>query len=322
MRALQITETGGPEVLESVEMDTPTPGEGQALVEIAAIGVNFIDTNHRRGAYPLDLPKVIGLEAAGTVVDVGPGVTIRSVGDRVAWAGQMGSYADHAVVDPNRTVVVPDAIDLELAAAVMLQGMTAHYLTHSTYALSGDDTALVYAPAGGVGRLLIQLAKRRGARVIACTSTPQKGDIARGLGADDVIVYGDEDIPTRVRELTDGQGVEVVYDSVGQATFEDSLSSLKRRGLMVLYGQASGPVPPLNLRHLNEAGSLFITRPTLAHYTATTSELEWRAGALFEQMSTGQLDVVIHERYPFERAADAHRDIESQATTGKLLIIP
>ena len=322
VRAIRIESNGGPEVLNVQDVAPPTPAADQVLVEVAAAGVNFIDIYQRDGTYPLDLPTVLGLEGAGTVVAVGDEVTDRQVGDRVAWCDTLGSYADQVAVAADRTVVVPADIDPGVAAAVMLQGMTAHYLTHSTYTLGRDDTALVYAAAGGVGRTLVQLAKRRGARVLACTSTEAKAQDVRSLGADEIVFYRDVDVPDTVAELTDGHGVDVVYDSVGQATFDDSLSCLKPRGLMVLYGASSGPVPPVDPQVLNRSGSLYLTRPGLPNYIATTDELAWRAGALFDLLNAGQLDVAIHDRYPLEAAADAHRDLAAGTTSGKLLLTP
>ncbi len=322
MRAIRIEANGGPEVLELQDIDDPAPAPGEVVVEVAAAGVNFIDTYQRSGAYPGELPAGLGMEGAGTVTAVGDGVTDRSVGDRVAWASSRGSYAERVTVEADRCVSVPDGVGPDIAAALMLQGMTAHYLTQSTYKLGRDDTALVYAAAGGVGRLLVQLAKRRGARVLACTSTEEKAAEVRRLGADEIVFYRDVDIPGTVRELTDGVGVDVVYDSVGQATFEASLASLKPRGLMVLYGASSGPVPPVDLQVLNQHGSLYATRPSLFHYVATPDELNWRAGALFDLVRAEQLDVLVHERYPLADAGRAHADLESGTTSGKLLLIP
>jgi NADPH:quinone reductase len=322
VRAVRVHETGGPEVLTVEDLADPTPGPGEVLVEVAAAGVNFIDTYQRSGLYPLELPTPLGLEGAGRVVAVGEGVTDRHVGEPVAWADALGSYATHVTVAVDRTVRVPAPITPEIAAALMLQGMTAHYLANSTYTLHRDDTALVYAAAGGVGRLLVQLAKRRGARVLACTSTPAKADRVRALGADEVILYRDVDIPSAVRDLTGGEGVDVVYDAVGRDTFDASLDSLKPRGLMVLYGAASGPVPPLDLQVLNRKGSLYITRPSLTAYTASHDELEWRAGAMFDLVEAGQLDVAIHDRYPLDDVQRAHRDLESGSTVGKLVVTP
>jgi NADPH:quinone reductase len=322
MRAARINEPGGPDVLEVAEIDPPEPGEGEVLVAVQAAGLNFIDTYQRSGAYPLELPATLGLEGAGEIIAVGPGVTHRHVGDRVAWADAMGSYAEQVVLREERAVPVPGELDLDLAAALMLQGMTAHYLSYSTKHLDSDDTVLVYAPAGGVGQLLVQLATWRGARVLAATSTDAKEQRARELGADEVIRYRDVDIAQAVADLTDGEGVDVVYDSVGAATFEDSLRCLRPRGLMVLYGQSSGPVPPVDPQLLNRRGSLFLTRPSLAHYVAEPDELHWRAKTVLELAANGQLDVAIHDRYPLAEAARAHRDLESGETAGKLLLTP
>jgi NADPH:quinone reductase len=287
-----------------------------------AAGVNFIDTYHRSGLYPVDLPSGIGLEGAGTVVAVGSGVTTRQAGDRVAWSDTMGSYASHLAIRADRTVSVPTEVPLETAAALMLQGMTAHYLTQSTTSLGEDDTVLVYAAAGGVGRILVQLAKRRGARVLACTSTEAKAEEVRALGADEIVFYRDVDVPSTVRDLTDGHGVDVVYDSVGADTYEGSLDALRPRGLLVMYGNSSGPVPPFDLGLLARKGSLYITRPTLGAYTATPDELAWRATALFDLLATGQLQVKVHDTYALSDAAKAHEDLGSGTTAGKLVLRP
>jgi NADPH:quinone reductase len=265
VQAIRIEATGDPEVLTVGEHAVPEPGPGDVLVEVAAAGVNFIDTYQRAGVYPMELPTGLGLEGAGTVVAVGGDVRDRQVGDRVAWTDALGSYAQQHVVPAGRTVRVPDALELDTAAALMLQGCTAHYLATSTYRLGDDDTAVVYAPAGGVGRLLVQLAVKRGARVIAVTSSDEKAAIARELGAADVVNYREQDIAAAVRELTDDHGVDVVYDSVGKATFDASLDCLKPRGMMVLYGGASGQVPPFDPQILNRKGSMFLTRPSLPH---------------------------------------------------------
>jgi NADPH:quinone reductase len=322
VQAIRIHETGGAEILRLEEIDAPSPAPGQVLVDVAAAGVNFIDTYQRSGVYPMELPTGLGLEGAGTVVAVGEGVTDRSVGERVAWTDALGSYAQQQTVDADRAVRVPDDMDLETAAALMLQGLTAHYLSHSTFKLDSGHTALVYTPAGGVGRLLVQLAVRRGARVIACTSTEEKAEVARGLGADAVINYRESDIAPSVRDLTDGHGVDVVYDSVGKATFDASLACLRPRGTLVLYGASSGQVPPVDLQVLARGGSLFVTRPTLAHYVATPDELDWRAGAIMDLSVGGTLDVHVHGRYPLAEAAQAHRDLESGETAGKLVLLP
>ncbi|MEX2550311.1 MAG: quinone oxidoreductase [Nitriliruptoraceae bacterium] len=322
MRAIRLEQQGGPQVLEVSDVPDPQPGPGEVLVQIAAAGVNFIDTYQRSGLYDLELPAVLGLEGAGEVVALGDGVTTRDLGDIVAWAGTPGSYAEQVVVPADRCVRVPAGVEPTTAAALMLQGMTAHYLTHSTRSLREGDTTLVFAAAGGVGRLLVQLAVRRGARVLAATSTEEKARIVRELGAEEVIRYRDVDIPSAVRDLTGGDGVDVVYDSVGKDTFFHSLESLKPRGLLVLFGAASGPVPPIDLQLLNRHGSLFVTRPSLAHYVATTDELEWRAHTLFDLVRADALDVAIHEHYALADAARAHADLESGATTGKLLLHP
>lgn len=322
MQAILLNRTGGPDVLRPEEIDPPVPGPGELLVEVSAAGVNFIDTYHRSGAYPLDLPVTLGLEGAGTVRQIGEGVQGHAVGHRVAWAGTLGSYARFLAVPAERTVRVPDGVTDESAAAVMLQGMTAHYLAHSTYALSEEDTALVYAAAGGVGRLLVQMAKLQGARVIACTSTAEKQEEVRSLGADDVIRYRDVRVPDAVKAMTDGRGVDVVYDSVGADTFDDSLHALRPRGMMVLYGQSSGPVPPVDLQLLNRRGSLFATRPSLFHYVSTPEALQARGEAVLGLVEAGRLTVRIHQRYPLEEASGAHRDLESGTTMGKLILRP
>ena len=322
MRAVRISETGGPEVLQVENLDDPAPARDEVVVEVVAAGVNFIDVYQREGRYPLELPTGLGSEGAGTVIAVGADVHERAVGDRVAWAEAPGSYAERVPVRAERTVRVPAGVELETAGALMLQGMTAHYLSHSTYHLDRDDTALVYAAAGGVGRLLVQLAKRRGARVIACTSTDEKAEIVRELGADEVVPYRSVDVVETVRDLTSGRGVDVVYDSVGADTFESSLDCLKPRGHLVLYGASSGAVPPVDPMTLARKGSLFLTRPSLGAYVATADELQWRAGALFDLVASGQLSVAIHERYTLDEAGRAHGDLASGTTTGKLLLIP
>jgi NADPH:quinone reductase len=324
MRAVRVHELGSPDVLEVEDVPDPSPGPGEVVARVAAAGVNFIDTYQRSGAYPLDLPTGLGLEGAGEVVAIGDGVDEALVGRRIAWTDQLGSYAELVALPADRAVRVPEGVDLEIAAALMLQGLTAHYLSHSTYALGRDDTALVYAAAGGVGRLLCQLARRRGARVIGLTSTDEKEAEVRRLGVEDVIRYRDEGvvISDEARRLTDGRGVQVVYDSVGADTFEQSLRSLAPRGTLVLFGQSSGKVPPVDLQTLNQHGSLYVTRPSLGAYTASADELTWRAGALFELVAAGELDVSVHERYPLEDAARAHIDLTSGTTSGKLLLVP
>jgi NADPH2:quinone reductase len=321
MKAIRIHATGGPDALRLDEVPQPTPGARQALIRIAAAGVNYIDTYHRAGLYALPLPATLGQEGAGTVTAMGPGVSGFQVGDRVAWTGVQGSYAEFVVAPADRLVAVPPALSLELAAGAMLQGMTAHYLACTTYPLQAGDTCLVHAAAGGVGLALVQIAKLRGARVIGTVSTEAKADLARKAGAVHVILYERDDFAAEVKRLTGGRGVPVVYDSVGRTTFDRSLDCLARRGLLVLFGQSSGPVKPLDPQILNQKGSLFLTRPSLAHYIATRDELVGRATDVFGWMMGGKLDIKIHARYPLERAADAHRDLESRRTAGKLLLV-
>ncbi len=322
MHAIRIHVTGGPEVLRYEELPQPRPAAGQVLVRVAAAGVNYIDTYHRSGLYPLALPATLGQEGAGTVEALGPDVTSLTLGDRVAWTGVPGSYAEYVLAPADRLVLVPPALTLEQAAAAMLQGMTAHYLACTTYPLQAGQSCLVHAAAGGVGLLLVQIAKLRGARVIGTVSTPAKAELAREAGADHVIRYTEEDFEAEVKRLTDGAGVQVVYDSVGRATFEKSLNCLARRGMLVLFGQSSGPVAPFDPQILNQKGSLFLTRPSLAHYVATRQELLARAGDILGWIAGGRLRLRIHATYPLARAADAHRDLESRATSGKLLLIP
>ncbi len=322
MHAIQITEFGGPDVMELVELHRIAPDADQVVVDVAAAGVNFVDTYIRRGQRGGDLPMLLGAEGAGTVAAVGGDVRTVAVGEKVAWTGASGSYASQVAIDASKVVKLPEGLDVELAAASALQGATAHYLAHSSYPLDDGDTALVWAAAGGVGRLLVQMAKRRGATVIACTSTEDKAAEVTRLGADHVINYRTEDVPAKVREITDGHGADVVYDSVGQASFDLSLASARRRGTIVLYGQASGAVPPFNLNTLAARGSLTVCRPSLADYTVTASELEWRLHAVFDQIVAGTLDVAIHGRYPLADAARAHAELESGTTVGKLLLIP
>lgn len=320
MRAVRLTTTGGPEVLQVLEVEDPTAGPGEVLVAVEHAGINFIDTYQRSGLYSIPLPSGIGLEGVGTIVGVGEGVTNRRKGQRVAWVDTLGSYADLVAVPVDRSFLVPDGVDGPTACALGLQGMTAHYLAFSTFPLGKEHTALIYAAAGGVGRLLVQLAVQRGARVLACTSTEEKAKEVRALGAAEVIRYRDVDVAKAVREMTDGVGVDVVYDSVGASTWQASLDSLRPRGLAVFYGNASGPVPPFDLLELNRRGSLFVTRPRLIDHVATAEELSWRAGALHGLVMSGNLDVSIHATYPLEGAAQAQRDLESGTTSGKLLL--
>jgi NADPH2:quinone reductase len=322
MRAVRIHQFGGPEVLQVDEIPTPTPGPGQVLVRLRAIGVNFIDTYHRTGLYRISLPFIPGQEGAGEVAAVGPGVTEFREGDRVAYAGVSGSYAEYNVVPADRLVKLPPAIDFPQAAAVLLQGITAQFLTVSTYPLKPGETCLIHAAAGGVGTLLVQMAKRRGARVIATVSSPAKAEIVRNLGADAVILYTEQDFEAEVKRLTDGRGVDVVYDSVGKDTFEKSLNCLRPRGYMVLFGQSSGPVPPTDPQILNQKGSLFLTRPSMWHYLLTREELLWRTGEVLHLVATGQLKVFIDSTFPLEQAAEAHRRLASRQTVGKILLIP
>jgi NADPH2:quinone reductase len=320
MKAIQVKEPGGPEKLELVDVPTPTPGPKQALVHIASTGVNFIDIYFRTGLYKADLPISLGSEASGVVEAVGPDVTEVAPGDRVAYAMARGSYAEYAVVPSAMLVKLPDDLDLQTAAAAMLQGMTAHYLTHSTYALKAGDTCLVHAAAGGAGGLVVQMAKMLGARVFGTVSTGEKARIARGHGADEVILYTEREFDVEVKRLTDGRGVDVVYDSVGKTTFDKSLNSLRPRGTLALFGQSSGPVPPVDLNILNGKGSLFVTRPTLAHHILTREELLWRANDVLKWIAAGTLKLRIDRAYPLADAAAAHRDLEGRKTAGKLLL--
>ena len=320
MRHIQVSKHGGPEELKLVDSPTPKPGPGQALVKIAASGVNFIDVYFRTGLYKADLPISLGSEASGVVEAIGPGVTEVAPGDRVAYAMARGSYAEYALVPAAMLVKLPDHLDLQTAAAAMLQGMTAHYLTHSTYPLKAGETCLVHAAAGGAGGLTVQMAKMIGARVIGTVSTQEKARIAREHGADEVILYTEQEFDVEVKRLTAGRGVDVVYDSVGKSTFDKSLNSLRPRGLMALFGQSSGPVPPTDLNILNGKGSLFVTRPSLGHYVAQRDELLWRAGDVLQWLEQGKLKLRIDRSYPLAEAAAAHRDLEGRKTAGKLLL--
>ena len=322
MKAIRVKQPGGPEAMELMEVPQPKPGPKEALVRVAAAGVNFIDIYFRLGRYKADLPIALGNEGAGTVDAVGAEVTGVAAGDRVAWAMFRGSYAEYVVIPSAQLVKIPAHVDFQTAAAAMLQGTTAHYLTHSTYPLKPGDTCLVHAAAGGAGGLIVQMAKLRGARVLGTVSTQEKARIAREAGADKTILYTEQDFETEVKRLTDGRGVEVVYDSVGQTTFDKSLNCLKPRGLMALFGQSAGPVPPFDPNILNGKGSLFLTRPSLAHYLLTREELEWRAGDVLRWIETGQLKLRIDRTYSLAKAADAHRDLESRRTAGKLLLLP
>lgn len=322
MRAALIRAHGGPEAIEIAELADPEPGRGQLLVDVAAAGVNFVDVYHRTGAYPNELPLQLGTEAAGTVAATGEGVTGVAVGDRVAWAMRPGAYATRAVVDAGVAVPIPDGVSDEVAAAVLLQGMTAQYLTTDTYPIRAGDTVLVHAAAGGTGALIVQLAVRRGGTVIATTSTEEKAALARESGATEVIRYDQADVAAEVARITGGAGVAAVYDGVGASTFDASLASLRPRGYLVLFGASSGPVPPVDPRRLQAGGSLFLTRPTLAHYMSTRSELLERSGEVFAAVASGKLKVRIGGRYSLDDVGRSHTDLESRRTTGKLLIIP
>jgi NADPH2:quinone reductase len=322
MKAIQVSQVGGPEVLTLVELPVPDPKPNEALVQVEAAGVNFIDVYFREGRYPAPLPFVNGQEAAGLVVAVGPDVTTLRLGDRVAYTGSLGSYADYAAVPAERLIKIPDELDFNQAAAAMLQGMTAHYLSHSTYPIKSGDTALIHAAAGGVGLLLVQMAKHLGARVIATVGSEEKARLARDAGADEVIVYTEQDFETETRRLTEGKGVHVVYDGVGKDTFAKDLNVLSPRGYLVLFGGASGAVPPFDLLELTKHGSLFVTRPSLQHYVATREELEQRANDVLQMIHRGDLKLRIHKIYPLEDVRQAHRDLEGRKTTGKLLLIP
>ena len=321
MQTIAITATGGPEVLTSTEQPDPTVGPGQLLVRVAAAGVNYIDTYYRTGAYPAELPVVPGLEGVGEVLDCGEDVEEFTVGDRVAWCTTSGSYAEQVLVAADAAVAVPDAVPDDQAASALLQGMTAHYLTTSTYPVEQGDTVLLHAGAGGVGLLLTQLARNAGATVIATVSTDAKEELARGAGAAHVLRYSD-DLAAQVRELTDGDGVAAVYDGVGAATFDASLAALRIRGTLALFGAASGPVPPVDPQRLNSAGSVFLTRPSLAHHIHLRDELLWRAGAVFDAVTSGELSIRIGGRYRLAEAAQAHHDLESRTTTGSLVLLP
>ena len=322
MKAIQVARVGGPEALTLVEVPVPDPKPNEALVQIKSAGVNFIDVYFREGRYPAPLPFINGQEAAGMVVAVGPDVTTLRLGDRVAYTGTLGSYAEYAAVPADRLVKIPDELDFEQAAAAMLQGMTAHYLCHSTYPIKTGDTALIHAAAGGVGLLLVQMAKRLGARVIATAGSEAKAELARGAGADEVIIYTEQDFETETQRLTGNQGVQVVYDGVGKDTFERDLKVLSPRGYLVLFGGASGAVPPFDLLGLTKHGSLFVTRPSLQHYVASRKELEQRANEVLQMVVRGDLKLRIHKKYPLEDVRQAHLDLEGRKTTGKLLLIP
>jgi NADPH2:quinone reductase len=322
MKAIRIEATGAPEVMRPAEVASPEPAAGRVRIRVAAAGINFIDVYRRMGLYPVPLPFVPGTEAAGVVETVGAGVSEPAVGERVATVDAVGAYAERAIVPADRCVRLPEGVGPREAAAVMLQGMTAHYLVHGAYRLQRGDTCLIHAAAGGVGLLLCQMARRIGARVIGTVSTDAKAALARAAGADEIVFYTRESLVERVKALTGGRGVQVVYDSVGRATFDAGLDCLAPRGTMVLFGQSSGPVPPFDLQVLNRKGSLFVTRPTLGHYTATREELLMRANAVLAAVADGSLRVRIDRELPLDQAAEAHRLLESRATSGKLLLVP
>src|SRR5690349_23213417 len=322
MQAIQVTTVGGPDVLTPTELPVPSPKPNEAVVQIKTSGVNFIDVYFREGRYPAPLPFVDGQEASGVITEIGSEVTNVQAGDRVAYCNALGSYAEYQAAPAERLVKIPDGVSDQQAAAAMLQGMTAHYLVNSTYPLKQGETALIHAAAGGVGLLLVQMAKNICARVIATAGTHEKAQLARDAGADECIVYTEADFETETRRLTDGAGVHVVYDGVGKATFDKDLNVLRPRGYLVLFGGSSGAVPPFDLIKLSQKGSLFITRPTLAHYTATREELEWRANDVMQMIIRGDVKLRIHKSYPLADAAQAHRDLEGRKTTGKLLLIP
>jgi NADPH:quinone reductase len=322
MKIIQVAKHGGPEELKLVDAPAPKPGAGEALVKIAASGVNFIDVYFRTGLYKADLPFTPGNEGAGTVEAVGSGVTEVAPGDRVAYAMHRGSYAEYASVPARQLVKLPDAVDFNTAAAAMLQGMTAHYLTHSTYPLKQGEKCLVHAAAGGAGRLLVQMAKMLGATVYGTAGTDEKAAIAKQGGADEVIVYTRQDFVAEVKRFTEGKGVDVVYDSVGQSTFLKGLDLIRPRGMMALFGQSSGAVEPFNPSILNQKGSLFLARPSLAHHCLTRDELLWRAGDVLNWIASGKLKLRIDKTYALADAAQAHRDLEGRKTAGKLLLVP
>jgi NADPH2:quinone reductase len=321
MKAIQIKQTGGPEVLQLTELPIPQPKLDQAIVKIAASGVNFIDIYQREGRYKAQLPFVLGQEGAGIVSAVGAEVTSLKPGDRVAWAGVLGSYAEYAAVPADRLVAIPPGVTDQQAAAAMLQGMTAHYLTHDTFPLKKGQTALIHAAAGGVGSLLVQMAHNLGVRVIGTVSTGEKAALARQAGVDEIILYSKSDFETETKRITANQGVDVVYDGVGKTTFEKGLNLLRPRGYMVLFGGSSGPVPPFDPIELSAKGSLFLTRPSLAHYIATPEELRARAGAVLAMIAEDKLKLRIEHTYKLAEAQQAHLEIEGRKTTGKLLLL-
>lgn len=322
MKAMQVAQTGGIESLHLAEIPRPTPAPNQVLVEVRAIGVNFVDIYYREGVYPAALPLTPGQEGAGIIVEVGEAVENFKVGDNVAWCMYLGAYAEYAVVPEAHLVHIPPAISFEQAAAILLQGMTAQYLTHSTFPLKTGDTVLLHAAAGGVGLLVTQMAVKMGAHVIATVSTKEKAELARHSGAQDVILYGNKDFFPAVQQLTNGRGVDVVYDSVGKTTFERSLKCVRPRGMLVLYGASSGAVPPIDPINLSLHGSVFLTRPSLVHYTLTREELNARSTDVFQQLERGELELRIHQTFPLADAAKAQGELQSRRTTGKIVLLP
>jgi NADPH:quinone reductase len=322
MKAIQVKQPGGPEALELVDLPIPEPKANEAVVKLAASGVNFIDVYHREGRYKVPMPFILGQEGAGTVTAVGSDVKAVKKGDRVAWTGLMGGYAEYAAVAADRLVPIPAGITDQQAAATMLQGMTAHYLSHDTFPLKKGETALIHAAAGGVGLLLVQMARQIGARILATVSTEEKAKLARDAGADEIIFYTKADFETEAKRLTDGKGVHVIYDSVGKTTFEKGLNLLRPRGMMVLFGGSSGAVPPFDPIVLTQKGSLFLTRPSLGNYIASREELIARSAAVFGMITSGKLKLRIEHTYPLAEAQQAHRDLEGRKTTGKLLLLP
>ena len=322
MKAIHVKQPGAPEAMQLVELPIPQPKANEAVVKVSASGVNFIDVYFREGRYKAPMPFVLGQEGAGAVTAVGSEVKSVKPGDRVAWTGLLGSYAEYAAVAADRLVSIPDGVTDQQAAAAMLQGMTAHYLSHDTFPLKRGDTALVHAAAGGVGLLLVQMAHHIGARVIGTVSTEEKAKLAREAGADEVILYSHQDFEAETKRLTAGKGANVAYDSVGKTTFEKGLNVLRPRGMMILFGGSSGAVPPFDLIALSQKGSLYVTRPTLAHYISSREELMARSGAVFGMIAAGDLKLRIEHVYPLAEAQRAHRDLEGRKTTGKLLLIP
>lgn len=322
MKAIQVSKVGGPDVLEIVDIPVPDPKANEAVVEIKAAGVNFIDVYYREGRYPAPLPFTLGQEGAGVVAAIGSEVSNVKPGDRVAYTGVLGSYAEFTAVPADRLVQIPESVDFKQAAAAMLQGMTAHYLSHSTFPIKAGQTVLLHAAAGGVGLLLVQMAKKLGARVIGTVGSDEKAKLAREAGADELILYTQQDFETETLRLTGDKGVDVVYDGVGKTTFDKDLKVLRPRGYLVLFGGASGAVPPFDLMLLTKHGSLFVTRPSLHHYIAARTELEQRSGEVLQMIVSGDLQLRIHKAYPLSQALEAHHDLEGRKTSGKLLLIP